>query len=80
MNRFTEKFKSVDFGPQKCPNYPNYKHNKYFPQKELHHFQMFMEHQTNLVGIYMFKVNYRNTRTRCEICSELIIKTPERRQ
>ena len=33
MNRFTEKFKSVDFGPQKCPNYPNYKHNKNFPQK-----------------------------------------------
>ena len=31
-------------------------------------------------GNYMFKVNYRNTRTRCEICSRLIIKTPERRQ
>ena len=30
------------------------------------------------VGIYMFKVNNRNTRTRCEICSKLIIKTPER--
>ena len=27
----------------------------------------------------MFKVNNRNTRTRCEICSKLIIKTPERR-
>ena len=24
-------------------------------------------------GIYMFKVNNRNTRTRCEICSELTI-------
>ena len=26
----------------------------------------------------MFKVNNRNTRTRCEICSKLTIKTPER--
>ena len=32
------------------------------------------------VVIYMFKVNNRNTRTRCEICSELTIKTPELRQ
>ena len=30
-------------------------------------------------GIYLFKVNNRNTRTRCEICSKLTIKTPERR-
>ena len=28
----------------------------------------------------MFKVNNRNTRTRCEICSKLTIKTPERCQ
>ena len=28
----------------------------------------------------MFKVNKRNTRTRCEICSKLTIKIPERRQ
>ena len=27
----------------------------------------------------MFKVNKRNTRTRCGICLKLIIKTPERR-
>ena len=27
----------------------------------------------------MFKVNNRNTRTRCETCSNLTIKTPERR-
>ena len=27
----------------------------------------------------MFKGNNRNTRTRCEICSKLTIKTPERR-
>ena len=31
-------------------------------------------------GINMFKVNNRNTRTICEICSKLTIKTPERRQ
>ena len=30
-------------------------------------------------GNYMFKVNNRNTRTRCEICSKLTIKAPERR-
>ena len=31
-------------------------------------------------GNCMFKVNNRNTKTRCEIRSKLIIKTPERRQ
>ena len=30
------------------------------------------------VGNYMFKVNNRNTRTRCEICSNLTITRPER--
>ena len=30
-------------------------------------------------GNNMFKINNRNTRTRCEICSKLTIKTPERR-
>ena len=32
------------------------------------------------LGIYLLKVNNRNTRTRCETCSKLTIKTPERRQ
>ena len=27
----------------------------------------------------MFKVNNRNTRKRCELCSKLTVKTPERR-
>ena len=31
------------------------------------------------VNIYLFKVYNRTTRTRCEICSELTIKTPEKR-
>ena len=30
--------------------------------------------------IYLLKVNNKNTRKRCEICSNLTIKTPERRQ
>ena len=30
-------------------------------------------------GIYLLKVNKRNTRTRCGICSKLTIKIPERR-
>ena len=29
-------------------------------------------------GIYMFKVNNRNSRAMCEICLKLKIKTPER--
>ena len=33
----------------------------------------------SIAGNYMFKVNNRNTRARCEICSKLTIKTPERR-
>ena len=30
-------------------------------------------------NIYLFKMNNRNTRKRCEICSKLTIKTPKRR-
>ena len=32
------------------------------------------------VDIYLFKVNNRNTRTRCEICSKLTIKIQEQRE
>ena len=35
---------------------------------------------SNPAGNNLFKVNSRNTRTRCEICSKLKIKTPEWRQ
>ena len=31
----------------------------------------------DLAGIYLPKVNNRNTRPRCEICSKLTIKTPD---
>ena len=34
----------------------------------------------NPAGIYLLKVNNRDTRTRCKICSKLTIKTPEQRQ
>ena len=33
-----------------------------------------------LAGNYMFEINNRNIRTRCEICSKLAIKTQERRR
>ena len=39
-----------------------------------------MYHNSIPAGIYLLKVNNRNTITRCEICSKLIIKTPEQRQ
>ena len=31
---------------------------------------------SNPDNIYLFKVNNRNTRKRCEICSRLTLKTP----
>ena len=34
----------------------------------------------NPTGKFIFEVNNRNTRTKCQICSKLTIKTPERRQ
>ena len=46
-----------------------------------YHFQFASMNQFpagNPAGNYIFKVNNRNTRTRCEICSKLTIKTPER--
>ena len=35
--------------------------------------------QNNPTEIYLFQVNNANTKTMCEICSKLAIKTPERR-
>ena len=34
---------------------------------------------TPVNNIDLFKVNNRNTKKRCEICSKLTLKTPERR-
>ena len=42
--------------------------------------EVYCERTVYPAGNYMFKVNNRNTKTRCEICSKLTIKTPERRQ
>ena len=36
--------------------------------------------RNNPTNIYLHKVNKRNTRRRCEICSKLTIKTPEQMQ
>ena len=35
--------------------------------------------KTSPANIYLLKINNRNTGKRCEICSKLVIKTPERR-
>ena len=37
-------------------------------------------HKVNPVDNYMFKINNRNTRAKCEICPKYTIKTPERHQ
>ena len=34
----------------------------------------------NPTGIYLLRVNNRNSSSKCETCSKLTIKTPERRQ
>ena len=39
-----------------------------------------LANKTLVKSNYLLKVNNRNTRTRCEICSKLTIKIPERRQ
>ena len=40
---------------------------------------IFIVPQGALAGNYIFKVNIKNTRTRCEMCSKFTKKTPERR-
>ena len=48
---------------------------------EVNLFELFVRQlgESNPSGNYMFKFINRNTRTRCEICSKLTIKIPERR-
>ena len=48
-------------------------------QKEIRIWTIFTQWIATAVSIYLFKVNNRNTRNWCEICSKVIIKTPERR-
>ena len=42
-------------------------------------FLLLVTSKYNPAGIYLQKVDNRNTRTRCEICLKLTIKTAERR-
>ena len=46
----------------------------------LHYIQHDFICQRYQAGIYLLKVNNRNTGTRCEICLKLTIKMPERHQ
>ena len=36
-----------------------------------------VDHEFHPANIYLFKVNNKNNRKRCEICSKLTVKTPE---
>ena len=47
-------------------------------QNKLRIRRLFKRVTTNTACNYILKVNDRNTRTRCEICSKLTEKTPER--
>ena len=47
--------------------------------KQLFRLYQMSYYDTSPVGIYLLKVNNRNTRARCQLCSKLTIKTSERR-
>ena len=53
-----------------------------YKQRDKRHFRKrkLPKNKLNAAGIYQLKINKRNTRTRCEICPKLPIKTTERRQ
>ena len=53
--------------------YPSYLFLKYLKQRNT------LDNKIYPTNIYLFKVSNKNTRKRCEICSKLTIKTPERR-
>ena len=57
--------------------------SRIFYQTQLVEIYLYERSLTSIIeipaGIYLLKVNYRKTRTRCEICSKLTIKLPERR-
>ena len=48
-----------------------------FDQFSIHRKIPGLEPDRDSAGIYMFKVNYGNTRTMCEICATLTIKILE---
>ena len=41
-------------------------------------FKTKMKKKVLSAGIHLLKVNNKNTKTRCEICSKLTVNTPER--
>ena len=51
----------------------------YGPCIPIYKMEQEMEKYKNLVNIYLFKVKYRNRRKKCETCSKLTIKAPNRR-
>ena len=53
-----------------------FRNTRHYMVKELIH----LKPLSQPAFIYLLKVDNRNTRTRCEICSKLTIKIPERRQ
>ena len=53
---------------------------KMFLKSQTKTFKISLRLNINPAGNYMFKVNNRNTGSRCKICLKLTIKTPERHQ
>ena len=47
--------------------------------KQIRNVAIYVPRRNSPAGIYLVKVNKRNTRTRCEICSKVTKKTPEGR-
>ena len=56
------------------PRFPNYDAQK---QQSLRERSLNLEFPAH---IFLLKVNSRNSRTRCKICSNLRVMSPERRQ
>ena len=67
----------------KCSNTLNqfreFANNQQPQLKDNHNYSIFLKQIRSPSRSYIFEVNNRNTRTRCEICLKLPIKTPERR-
>ena len=51
-----------------------------FHIESLEFISSYLKKKNSSAGIYLLKINDRNTRTICEICSKLTKKTPERCQ
>ena len=67
-----------DFSIQKQSNHLNVSFFIYFENEGFYLNKHLIIINFYPAGIYMLKVNNRNTRTVCEICSKLTLKIPER--